>query len=349
MHNKAFIADNQVAVVGGRNIGDEYFDAGGEVPFKDLDVVALGMAVRDISREFDLYWNSASAYPVASLLGQASPDAGAQLDKRFAETRADPEARAYVDAVRDTPLVASLLERKLLVEWTDARLVSDDPAKTLDREGRLDVLMLTELFGGATRSTRSLDMISPYFVPGEKGTEMLEALARSGVRVRVLTNSLSATDVAVVHAGYAKRRCRLARAGVILYELKATAAPKTRTKDDDGRNGSSRASLHAKTYASDGARIFVGSFNFDPRSALLNTEMGLVIASPALASRLSSSFDEGFSGNAYEVRARADGECIEWIERTPAGEIRHATEPQTGWARRAWLGFLELLPIDWML
>jgi putative cardiolipin synthase len=245
--------------------------------------------------------------------------------------------------------VASLLERRLPIEWTDARLVSDDPAKTLDREGRRDVLLLTELFGGATRSTRSLDMISPYFVPGEKGTQMLEALARSGVRVRVLTNSLSATDVAVVHAGYAKRRCRLARAGVILFELKATVAPKTRTKDDDGPSGSSRASLHAKTYASDGARIFVGSFNFDPRSALLNTEMGLVIASPALASKLSSSFDEGFSGNAYEVRARADGECIEWIERTPAGEIRHATEPQTGWARRAWLGFLELLPIDWML
>ena len=131
MHNKAFIADNQVAVVGGRNIGDEYFDAGGEVPFKDLDVVALGVAVRDISREFDLYWNSASAYPVASLLGQASPDAGAQLDKRFAATRADPEARAYVDAVRDTPLVASLLERRLPLEWTDARLVSDDPATTL--------------------------------------------------------------------------------------------------------------------------------------------------------------------------------------------------------------------------
>lgn len=349
MHNKAFIADNQVAMVGGRNIGDEYFDAGGEVPFKDLDVVALGRAVRDISREFDLYWNSASAYPAASLLGQASPDAGVQLDKRFAATRADPEARAYVDAMRDTPLVASLLERKLPLEWTDARLVSDDPAKTLDREGRRDVLLLTELFGDATRSTRSLDMISPYFVPGEKGTEMLEQLSRSGVRVRVLTNSLSATDVAVVHAGYAKRRCRLARAGVILYELKATVAAKPRANDDDDRKGSSRASLHAKTYASDGAHIFVGSFNFDPRSALLNTEMGLVIASTSLASRLSSSFDEGFSGNAYEVRARADGECIEWIERTPAGEIRHATEPQTGWARRAWLGFLELLPIDWML
>ena len=348
MHNKAFIADNQVAVVGGRNIGNEYFGAGDEVPFMDLDVIALGAAVPDISREFDTYWNSASAYPAVHLLGPPAPDARARLDERFTATRANAEARAYVEAVRVTPLVASLLERQLPLEWGDARLVADDPAKTLDRESRRDLLLLAEL-GTGIRPTRSLDMISPYFVPGEKGTEMLEQFARSGVRVRVLTNSLSATDVAVVHAGYAKRRCRLARAGVMLYELKATGALKQRTKDDDDGHTGSRASLHAKTYASDGAHIFVGSFNFDPRSALLNTEMGLVIASPALAGRLSSSFDEGFAGNAYEVRARTDGDCIEWIERTGGGEVLHATEPETGWVRRAWLGFLQLLPIDWML
>src|SRR6185503_21107106 len=163
-------------------------------------------------------------------------------------------------------------------------------------------------------------------------TEMLEQFARSGVRVRVLTNSLSATDVAVVHAGYAKRRCRLARAGVMLYELKATGALKQRAKDDDdGHTGSSRASLHAKTYATDGERIFVGSFNFDPRSALLNTEMGLVIRSTALAGRLVAAFDGPVPGAAYEVRARGEGECVEWVERTAAGEVTHATEPGAGW------------------
>jgi len=349
MHNKSFIADNQVAVVGGRNIGNEYFGAGREVPFKDLDVVALGSAVREVSAQFDLYWNSPSAYPVARLLPGAPAQAAAQLDQRFAATRANPDAREYVEAVRATPLVASLLEQRLPLEWADARVVTDDPAKTLDRESRTDVLLLSELMAGGTKPVKTLDMISPYFVPGEKGTESLEQLARAGVRVRVLTNSLSATDVAVVHAGYAKRRCRLARAGVMLYELKATAAPKRREGKDEGAKGSSRASLHAKTYASDRTRIFVGSFNFDPRSALLNTELGLVIASPALAARLSASFDDDFSGNAYIVRAREDGDCVEWIERTAAGEVRHATEPETSWLLRAWLGLLELLPIDGML
>src|SRR5258706_4927910 len=133
LHNKAFIADSQVALVGGRNIADEYFGAGSEVPFKDLDVIAVGAAVRDISREFDVYWNSASAYPVAHLLGPVAPDSGARLDQRFAATRADPEARAYVEAVRDTPLAASLLERKLPLECADARLVRCQPAQTLER------------------------------------------------------------------------------------------------------------------------------------------------------------------------------------------------------------------------
>jgi len=347
MHNKAFIADNQAAIVGGRNIGNEYFGAGTEVPFKDLDVIAIGAAVRDVSAEFDLYWNSASAYPAASIVGAAGPQAPAYLTERFAAARADPESREYLDAVRETPLIASLLERRLEIEWANARLVCDDPAKTLDPQ-RTDVLLLSQLMDGAERPSRSLDIISPYFVPGERGAEFLERLARGGVRVRVLTNSLAATDVGVVHSGYSKRRCSLARAGVQLFELKPTAgALDEKVKAPKG--SSSGASLHAKTYAADAERIFVGSFNFDPRSALLNTEMGLVIASPALAGRLERSFDDTIPRNAYEVRSRSEGECIEWVERTTAGEVRHETEPGTSWLRRTWVAFVALFPIDWLL
>jgi len=346
MHNKAFVVDNQAAVVGGRNIGNEYFGAGTEVPFIDLDVLAVGAVVPEISGAFDLFWNSASAYPARQLLGEATPEATKALAERFAATRADAHSRAYLEATRNTPLLAALLRRDLELEWVNVRVVTDDPAKTLDKTQRTDVLLLSKLTAGTVRS--SFDLVSPYFVPGEKGSAHLESLARSGVQVRVLTNSFAATDVSVVHSGYAKRREGLAAAGVRLFELKGTGAPSARDERPGARSGSSPSSLHAKTFAADGERIFVGSFNFDPRSAFLNTEMGLLIESAALAGRLSAAFGTSIPERAYEIRMRPDGD-LEWIERLPSGEIRHETEPGVGAMRRAWLGFLSLLPIDWLL
>jgi putative cardiolipin synthase len=347
MHNKSFTADSQVTIVGGRNVGNEYFGAGDDVVFEDLDVVAVGPAVRDIARAFDLYWNSASAYPAASLVAPAPPDGAARLEARFAATRADPESTAYLKALRETPFLRELLAGKVAYEWDDARVLRDDPAKTLDDTQRTDILLLAELMKTVGAPKRSLDLVSPYFVPGKEGTEALVELARRGVAVRVLTNSLAATDVAPVHAGYAKRRRDLLEAGVQLFELK----PSVRDLEPDERRslgGSSSASLHAKTFAIDRERIFVGSFNFDPRSALLNTEMGLVIESPALAQQLSAAFDKVIPRAAYEVRLAADGR-MEWIERTQSGEIRHETEPGAGAAKRGWIGFLSILPIEWLL
>jgi len=347
MHNKSFIADNQVAVMGGRNVGNEYFGAGEEIPFRDLDVVAIGAAVRDVSAQFDLFWNSASAYPAERLVGAADEASREALARRLAGALADPVSRSYLDAVRATALVADIVARRVAWEWADARLVNDDPAKTLDPEAGKEVLLLGQLMDGTQRPKASLDMISPYFVPGERGTEFLEGLAASGVRIRVLTNSLASSEAAVVHSGYAKRRCRLARAGVRLYEFRPEGGAADKERHDAA--GSSSARLHAKTFAADGKRIFVGSFNFDPRSALLNTEMGLVIASPLLAGRLAALFEREVPALAYEVRARPEGDCVEWIERTGGGEVRHDTEPGAGWAKRAWLGFLSILPLDWML
>jgi putative cardiolipin synthase len=348
MHNKSFTADNQVSVVGGRNIGNEYHGVGEGTVFADLDVIALGPAVRDITRQFDLFWNSASAYPAASLVGAATP---ADLDARFAATRASPDAVAYVETLRTTPLVRDLLERRLALEWTDARLVHDDPAKTLDTTARKDVLLFPALVETIGRPEKSLDLVSPYFVPGDEGTAALAALARRGVAVRVLTNSLESAEASIVHAGYAKRREALLRSGVRLYELKATAVPKPQGEKagvGSGSGSSSGSALHAKTFAVDASRIFVGSFNFDLRSALLNTEMGLVIASPVLAGRLADFFERSVPLNAYEVRLRADG-SLEWIERTASGETRHETEPGAGWFRRFSVEVLSVLPIDWML
>ena len=187
MHNKSFTVDNQVSVVGGRNIGDEYFGAGTGVAFANLDVIAVGTAPRDVSREFDLYWNSPSAYPAAGIVGAPGPDAAADLKARFAATRADPQSVSYLEAVRTTALVRDLLGGRLALDWARARLVHDDPAKTLDTTERKDVLLFPELMRTMGRPETAFDLVSPYFVPGDEGTAALVKLAGSGVKIRVLT------------------------------------------------------------------------------------------------------------------------------------------------------------------
>jgi putative cardiolipin synthase len=345
MHNKSFTVDNQVTVVGGRNIGNEYFAAGGGMLFADLDVVAVGAVVPAVSKQFDLYWNSPSAYPAGPFVGAGDP---AQLKTKFAGNRARPDAVAYIEAVRATPIVRDILDGRLAFEWTTAQVVNDDPAKTLDTTARPDILLFPELVRAIGRPGKTLDLVTPYFVPGEGGTAALVELAKSGVAVRILTNSFSASDVSAVHAGYAKRREALLRGGVRLYELKPTAA-RDAPGADMSVGSSSSSGLHAKTFAVDRERVFVGSFNFDQRSALLNTEMGLVIDSSALAQRLADGFDRQLPLVAYEVRIGPDGDRLQWIEHTPTGERRHDIEPGTGWWDRFKVNVLSGLPIEWLL
>jgi putative cardiolipin synthase len=197
------------------------------------------------------------------------------------------------------------------------------------------------------RPETALDLVSPYFVPGDEGTSALVALAHSGVKVRILTNSLSSSDVAAVHAGYAKRRRDLLEAGVQLYELKATGVRDSESVSE--LTSSSSSGLHAKTFAVDRKRIFVGSFNFDPRSARINTEMGFVIDSPTFAQQLAHYFDTTVPMVAYEVRLMPDGQSLEWIDRSAAGETRYTTEPGTTWFQRSKIGVLSIFPIDWLL
>ena len=348
MHNKSFTADNLATIVGGRNVGNEYFAKGSGVGFRDLDVLAVGPAVGDVAAAFERYWISSSAYPVASLLSDPGPDAAAALERRLAKARADPDSRAYLDSLRETTLVRDLLQGSLPLEWTAAQLLCDDPAKTLDTTGRTDTLLLPVLLRTVGAPEHSFDLVSPYLVPGDKGSATLTAIAKRGAQVRILTNSLAATDVAAVHAGYAKRRPDLLRAGVRLYELKPSAL-ENEPEGKGSYGGSSSASLHAKTFALDRKRVFVGSFNFDPRSALLNTEMGLLIESPTLAERLSKAFDDAVPNLAYEVRLGAGGRDLEWIELASSAETRYATEPATRPLRRAMVKVLSILPIEWLL
>ena len=346
MHNKSFTIDGQATIIGGRNIGDEYFGAAGEVLFADLDVLAIGPVVQSVSDDFDRYWNSESAYPVDLMVPALDADSSAQVRREAAAIVQAPAAQAYQVAMRESTFVAELVARHLPIEWAATTLVSDDPAKALDRAAPASRVgpQLKQLIG---EPARELNLVSPYFVPGESGTEAFSSLARRGVAVRVLTNSLEATDVAAVHAGYAKWREPLLEAGVKLYELRR-ARPLEEGQRRGGPLGSSASSLHAKTFAVDGERVFIGSFNFDPRSARLNTEMGFVIDSPAMARHLGAMLDGGLADRAYEVRLNPDG-SLYWIERKQGSAIRYDAEPGTSFWRRLSVRVLSWLPIDWLL
>lgn len=344
MHNKSFTVDNLVSIVGGRNIADEYFEVGQDTGLIDFDVMAVGEAVRAVSAEFDLFWNSASAYPAETLLAHVKPTTVEDLALRAEQVLANPQAAAFGEAIARTTQVRNLLEGRLDIEWTTARLINDDPAKTLRPSSETQLQLLPQLDAAFGSPSVSLELISPYFVPGEQGTTALTAMARRGVKVRVLTNSLAATDELSVHAGYSKRRLPLLRAGVQLYELKPEAAP---IKEHEREIGSSaKAGLHAKTYAVDGRAIFVGSFNLDPRSEKLNTEMGLVIDSSALAGRLAKAVDNACPDLAYRVKLQEDGTLL-W-EDGIEGHI-YTKDPETSWGRRTLVRIETWLPIDWLL
>ena len=349
MHNKSFTADNQMSVVGGRNIANEYFGASGGADFADIDVLAIGPIVHDVSKEFDVYWNSASAYPAAAFVGTAGPDGAAILQAKFEATRADPLSVAYLKAVSETRLITELANRQLPLVWSTAQVMHDDPAKTLDTTSRIDVLLFPELMKRLGQPQKQFDIVSPYFVPGDGGTALLTDMARRGVKVRILTNPLAASDESVVQAGYSQRRTDLLKAGVLLYELKPTATKES--LEVRGRYGAGKvAGLHAKTYAVDRDRIFVGSFNFDQRSANLNTEMGIVIDSPAFADDLARLFDKEVLEIAYEVRLAPDGNGLQWIERSASGdEKRYDTDPETTAFKRFSVELMSLLPIEWLL
>jgi cardiolipin synthase C len=345
MHNKSLTADGLVSVIGGRNIGDIYFAFGTDAHYIDMDVLAAGPAAADVSADFDRYWASASAYP-AGLILPAAPE-GLDLLRGAAEVaRGAPTAEPYLRAIAETPLVGSLLEGTLPLEWVPVTLISDDPAKGLD-EAAQDDLLVSRLIEILATPREQVELVSAYFAPGDRGAGLLTALAERGVRVRVLTNALEATDVPLVHGGYAEARPALLAAGVELYELRAgpdAAAPAERF----GLPGSTATSLHSKTFAFDRGSVFVGSFNFDPRSARLNTEMGFLIESPAIAAGVTAEVDAVPEGAAYVVGL--NGGDLEWRLTGPDGAtVVYDVEPNTSFTVRLLVGLVGLLPIGWML
>ncbi|MBV7433559.1 phospholipase D family protein [Cardiobacteriaceae bacterium TAE3-ERU3] len=340
MHNKSFTVDNVATVIGGRNIGDEYFEVGDGVMFADLDVLAVGSVVDDVEQDFERYWSAESVYPLSAII----PDQGESADP-LASVDESVEAQAYLEEIANTDVMRYILtEQNLPLVWTSVRLISDDPAKGLGaaKEGRTVSEKLRQQVGNIRER---LVLVSPYFVPTAEGTAALIGLIKDNINVEVLTNSLSATDVAVVHAGYAKYRKPLLRGGVKLYELKSDST--IENAQDTGLTGHSGSSLHAKTFAIDGERLFIGSFNLDPRSAHLNTEMGFLIDSPELTQKLETALAENISQHAYQV-GFSDGELV-WRSYDHGRETIFDQEPESSTWKKIQVTIFSWLPIEWLL
>ncbi|QSX77982.1 phospholipase D family protein [Agrilutibacter solisilvae] len=339
MHNKAWIADNRMAVVGGRNIGVEYFAAGEETNFRDLDMVLMGPAVAQASGVFDAYWNSAAAVPIVALSEKAAADMAAMVATVAAEAES-PAARMYLERVDASEQVRAYTQQRLRPHWsTGIQVVADPPLKWKDDDRRGWMVERLVKLLGTTRHKALL--ISPYFVPGDFGTQGLGKLAARGAHVGVITNSLAANDVPAVHSAYAGYRPALLAAGVRLYEIRAVGRPETA-----GVFGSSGASLHTKAFVVDDTRGFVGSFNLDPRSADLNTEMGVVFDDPAIGAALREEYRR-LSGPAlsYWVYERPGG-GIGWLDRAAAPPVLVRREPDTGKMQRAVARVVGWLPIE---
>lgn len=340
MHNKTWIADNRLAIVGGRNIGDEYFSASDEVNFVDLDFAMIGPVVRQASASFDEYWNSPSAYPMEALdPDKVSNEALERLRPKLAAQAAQAEYSFYAQALRSNDAIKRMIQGDWPLQWAKTyQFVADDPDKvTMQERDAKRAQVSAALVPMAQGAQSRLSIISPYFVPGDNGTALLTSAARSERNVRVLTNSLVANDVAAVHGGYARYREPLLEAGVQIWELK----PLTDSKPESSFLGSSGASLHTKALAVDGRTLFVGSYNLDPRSAWLNCEQGVLVENDVLAQQLEQIFQKQTDGE-HAWRVALEQGKMSWSD----GRERLDKEPDASLGRRFQAWFARAFRLD---
>ncbi len=341
MHNKSFTVDNQITIIGGRNIADEYFGVREDAKFGDLDVIGIGPVVQDVSGMFDMYWNHETALPVPAFVEELDdPEAALQeLRDRFASANDDIRDSKYAEAVRARYLTY-LESNQSLFEWAPYKLVVDSPDKGVKAKAGEADSITTPLIESLKSAERELVIVSPYFVPLKSAVEGLANLKKRGVEVIVITNSLAANNQFTVHGGYAPSRKPLLEAGVRIYEVRPDAdVSGTEFIDASG----AKATLHTKAFIVDDKEVFIGSFNFDPRSANLNTELGVIIRDPELALLYSVLIDEALRDQTFEVFLNDAGK-IRWRGHKGGEEIIYDKEPETTWGQRTKAWFARIIP-----
>jgi len=361
MHNKSFTVDGKATIVGGRNIGNEYFSADEDSNFQDLDVLAVGPVVDEVGKQFDVYWNSKVVFPVKAFdHNQANQDNLNQLRKELAEFKEAQHGSKYEQDIQDSEMYlnfknSSSETKSEKIFKGDVKVVYDDPEKSTGKTEKEIVYLKTLVSPHIEKIEKTLELVSPYFVPGKKGVTYLSEMVSRGIKVRVVTNSLSSTDGIMAQSGYARHRIELLKGGVELYELKADA--KTKASRSLRRGAKAKSGLHAKTFIFDRDEVFIGSFNFDQRSANINAEVGIIYKVPAMAQYISSSiFDVGIIENTYKLELVIEHEDVDgidiaqekvvWIENRDGEIVRHTQQPETSGWRRFNEQIFSILPIE---
>jgi putative cardiolipin synthase len=341
MHNKSMGADGAISIIGGRNIGDDYFEVSDEANFRDMDLLVAGPLVKDVGQSFDYLWNGSWSYPISAL---AKREFSAEDLKRVRLSLADAEQEDPYPHPLDkevNTITRNLNQALQGLVWAKGTVIDNDPVRLANsQKGEI-----SQAFNAKLKTlNKELLIESAYFVGTKAGIEEAKRLVKKGVRVRVLTNSLASNDVLAAHAGYAKWRKGLLKAGVELYELRPDS--KGRLLDKLLVKGESKAALHTKAFAFDKKSIFVGSFNLDPRSANINTEIGIYIESPELARRLEAFMDTGVTPEvAWKVVLNEDDQ-LRWIDKEKGKTQAYDVEPMTSVWQRLVAGIIRILPIE---
>ncbi|MDX2417776.1 MAG: phospholipase D-like domain-containing protein, partial [Xanthomonadales bacterium] len=329
MHNKSFTVDNQVSIVGGRNIADEYFELLTDTEFVDFDMLAAGPVAAEISVMFDRFWNHELAVPMEAFeTNKKLPDlatARANVDKASVEAGQSIYGRAL-----NSELVHNISEDRVALFPADSRVVTDDPDKLLNKVSADQKILVTELAESIDEAGSEVVVITPYFIPGKNGVEFWRSITNKGVRVIIITNSLASNNHVPVHSAYARYRHDLIAAGVELYEVRVDAA---QVPEDDKASAYDSITLHTKAAFMDHRYTLVGSLNLDPRSIDINTEFGVFIDNTEMAGELTEWVLDHVASFAYRVTENDKGK-LRWTALIDGEEVVEKNEPQaSGWLR----------------
>lgn len=355
MHNKLLVVDNSIALIGGRNIGDQYFQIDPESQFADDDVFAAGPVVQKLSTTFDEFWNSALSIPVEALSGGNSSHAqlNAHREELHQQTRqSQADGIDYVKRIAIGEPFNGILSGRLALVWANSQLICDSPDKSKVEKGAMVGRLMQRSVMSATTAVRSeLLMVTPYLIPGTEGMQMFSDLRRRDVKIRILTSSLESSTVLAAQSGYMHYREPLLKIGVELYEIRSLLGNTKGSGETKAISQHGNYSLHAKLFVFDRQRLFIGSMNFDQRSMHLNTEIGLIIDSPELAQQVAARFDAMVQpANSYALLLRPNrtgsASHLVWRTQENGKMVEYETEPARSKWQRFEVNFLSLAPLD---
>lgn len=354
MHNKLFVADSAAALIGGRNIGDPYFQIDPNAQYADDDVFVEGPLVPKLSATFDQYWNSPVVIPVQALPGSRPSQAELARERRELEKhmrKAREVGADYLKRAEQGDPIAGILDGRLPVVWATAQIVCDPPDKKDVVNGAAKGRLMYGPIADATNAVSSeFTMITPYLVPAPDEMRLLHDLRQRNARVRILTNSLNSTNELAAHAGYRHSRTQLLKEGVELFELRAMLGNNRGSGQSAKMSRHGNFGLHAKLIVFDRKKLFAGSMNFDQRSRHLNTEIGLIIDSPEMATQAAARFEAMTQlSNSYAVSLSSPESAnpsMIWRTVENGKTLEYRREPSRFLWRRIVVRLLSALPLD---